>query len=530
MTSTISNETMEFSFSDDLITNTNSTTNTNSASANYHREDFSFDYFDQNPVEPKKTLEDYHHIDPEQPSNISKEEFSSLDDEFLAMFQDPIAHSETVDNTICPSTNMNWYMELALNNSQTENTSTLIPHKEEPHNNVQEEENMMNLFEATCKELDEWKSSINLEEFLPELVSSTKHKEVYSKSQSPLQLITPTSINTSALNTGDPWTGLNFDLNPEPATTQHCFPPVPPESSYSSTIEPQHFQHPVITLPERKSIPPTEHKSISSPVPKPITASTKKRKLDSRTTKLDFSHIDVPSIADLSYSAKLANHSPNVPTPAQCRILNEKLIQPYSCSETCHIQRTLYLREDLEVLLKPEFRGEFELSLNQNFKKTSYEAQYILTKFDRYGKPDNTTRAGLCPYCEKVQFFGLKNSSYGNHLAYKHGILTNGASVPDPKYYGKYKFKKGEYEEPEKKKRRTNAHLLEREGVLCTSCWQILEVNCTSRSSVLGHYLRHYRDSHVGNKKETSTTTTSAFSNKYDPNVVQFTSKWKTKY
>ena len=37
----------------------------------------------------------------------------------------------------------------------------------------------------------------------------------------------------------------------------------------------------------------------------------------------------------------------------------------------------------------------------------------------------------------------------------------------------------------QKRKRRTNAHILEREGVLCTNCWQILEVNCTSRSSVL---------------------------------------------
>ena len=40
--------------------------------------------------------------------------------------------------------------------------------------------------------------------------------------------------------------------------------------------------------------------------------------------------------------------------------------------------------------------------------KTSYEAQYILTKLDKSRKPDNTTRAGLCPYCETIEFLDLK--------------------------------------------------------------------------------------------------------------------------
>ena len=80
---------------------------------------------------------------------------------------------------------------------------------------------------------------------------------------------------------------------------------------------------------------------------------------------------------------------------------------------------------------------------------------------------------------------------------------------------------------PKKKKRKTNAHILEREGVLCTCCWQILEVNCTSRSSVLGHYLRHYRDSHVGNKKEINKNETDDPLSTFDPVVFEFINKWR---
>ncbi|KAI5970764.1 hypothetical protein CANMA_000183 [Candida margitis] len=254
----------------------------------------------------------------------------------------------------------------------------------------------------------------------------------------------------------------------------------------------------------------------------------------SSVPKIDFSQIAVESTPDVEYSKSLSSVSAKVPSPFHCSQLIEKLIAPLFDTHTCSIQRTLYLRNNFDVIFaKQGLQGEYDLSYNTNFKKTSYEAQFILTRVDpKNGKPDNTTRAGLCPYCESIEFFGLKNSSYGNHLAYKHGILTNGKSVPDPKYYGLYQFKKGEYDEPEKKKRKTNAHMLEREGVLCTDCWQILEVNCTSRSSILGHYLRHYRDSHVGYKKDNKLDSNDI--NQMDdegldddPDVLEFISQWQ---
>ncbi|KAI5949582.1 hypothetical protein KGF54_005459 [Candida jiufengensis] len=239
--------------------------------------------------------------------------------------------------------------------------------------------------------------------------------------------------------------------------------------------------------------------------------------------KVDFKTFEIESKPDFSASLTLSLQSSKIPNKLHCIQLNEKLIKPLFDVQTCKVQRTLYLRDDFDIVFHNYQQQEiesgklgkddikYEVAHNINFKKSSYESQYILTKIDNAtGKSDSTTRAGLCPYCETIEFFGLKNSSYGNHLAYKHGILTNGRSVPDPKFYGLYKFKKGEYDEPEKKKRKTNAHILERNGVLCTCCWQILEVNCTSRSSILGHYLRHYRDSHVGYKKE----------NKYEKNYI----------
>lgn len=72
--------------------------------------------------------------------------------------------------------------------------------------------------------------------------------------------------------------------------------------------------------------------------------------------------------------------------------------------------------------------------------------------------------------------------------------------------------------------------MLEREGVLCTDCWQILEVNCISRSSILGHYLRHYRDSHVGYKKENKPEENSDEREDEllnEPVVLEFKSQWE---
>ncbi|XP_003871357.2 hypothetical protein CORT_0H01160, partial [Candida orthopsilosis Co 90-125] len=159
--------------------------------------------------------------------------------------------------------------------------------------------------------------------------------------------------------------------------------------------------------------------------------SLKKNLLKSSSTvpKIDFNQMPVESTPDVEYSKSLSSKSSKVPSVSHCAQLIDKLIAPLFDTKTCSIQRTLYLRNNFDKIFAQQGFPEYDLSYNTNFKKTSYEAQFILTRVDhKHGKPDNTTRAGLCPYCKSIEFFGLKNSSYGNHLAYKHGILTNGKS------------------------------------------------------------------------------------------------------
>ena len=67
----------------------------------------------------------------------------------------------------------------------------------------------------------------------------------------------------------------------------------------------------------------------------------------------------------------------------------------------------LYTRDGLDKLARIHFHGDYEISINPNFKK-HLMTQYILTKLDKSRKPDNTTRAGLCPYCETIEFLDLK--------------------------------------------------------------------------------------------------------------------------
>ncbi|CAI5760169.1 unnamed protein product [Candida verbasci] len=341
---------------------------------------------------------------------------------------------------------------------------------------------VIDLFEKACKEIDDWKSTSQIEDIIQvnnQLVSSSNKRSISTDS----------TFSISNFSNGN---SINQNQNNQ-------FQPI---------------------------------SNVTSPIKTPKTPNSPKKSTINQNLGFDFSKLNILSYPDYSYSKNLSIDLGKIPNKLQCESLLLKLIEPINDQSVVKMDRTLFLRDQLHCYKFPNF----EITKNSNFKKTAYESQYILTKLKPNNLPDNSTRAGLCPYCESIEFFGLKNSSYGNHLAYKHGILTNGNLIPNPKFYGRYKFKKGEYDEPEKKKRRTNAHLLERLGVLCTSCWQILEVNCTSRSSVLGHYLRHYRDSHVGNKKENNSNNNNNNNDDdgyyndqslIDCTVMEFIEKWK---
>lgn len=442
------------------------------------------------------------------------------------------------NETIYPKSYMNGYIKFVMDSTN----AILEPMEGTSFSNEREltHEEVLEIFEATCKEIDEWKSlndaslirgppeSSLPEELIQQVLPSQEQTFLNESDLSTIPQLQSLVPYFSSSKIQIPFLINRRSTSSDSNKTENHLQlslslPIDPISNLNSNTNSN------ILLNSNTNSNSYSNSNSNSPTER--NKSPRKRKLDNRTfyknSRLNFSLLDIVSKPDYQYSIQLSNQSSKIPNAYQCLVLNEKLISPINCSTTCRVQRTLYMRDSLDELTKKHFHGEYEITPNQNFKKTSYEAQYILTKLDKSGKPDNTTRAGLCPYCEKIEFFGLKNSSYGNHLAYKHGILTNGNSVPDPKFYGRYKFKKGEYDEPEKKKRKTNAHILEREGVLCTSCWQILEVNCTSRSSVLGHYLRHFRDSHVGNKKENSKPDTEDSLSTFDPVVFEFINKWR---
>ncbi|EMG47353.1 hypothetical protein G210_2330 [Candida maltosa Xu316] len=450
----------------------------------------------------------------------------------------PSSNNNNTGGTVSPRSYMNGYIKSLMDTSVPPPPTTVSNVALEPLDQDREltHEEVFELFEQACKEID----------------------ELNGTTTSDIGIDVPNGISYNNCNLLPIIPQSQSQPSSQPHNHFHSLPQTQDETASYIQSDQHHddfFNHSTkIQIPflinQRSSSADSIQSQLSLNVPQLQTNSysnsntnspadtkypiSRKRKQDNRTfyknSRLDFSTLNIISKPDYIYSSQLSNPSSKIPDAHQCSLLSEKLIEPLYSSHTCKVQRTLYLRENMVEITDEQFKGEYEITANPNFKKTSYEAQYILTKLDSSGKPDNTTRAGLCPYCEEIEFFGLKNSSYGNHLAYKHGILTSGKSVPDPKFYGKYKFRKGEYDEPEKKKRKTNAHVLEREGVLCTNCWQILEVNCTSRSSVLGHYLRHYRDSHVGNKKELKTEN-SMFPPSCDPGykymVDSFVNQWR---
>ncbi|EGV63223.1 hypothetical protein PSN45_004503 [Yamadazyma tenuis] len=94
--------------------------------------------------------------------------------------------------------------------------------------------------------------------------------------------------------------------------------------------------------------------------------------------------------------------------------------------------------------------------------------------------PINQTRSGLCPYCEDIKFYELRNSSYGQHLAFHHGIGTDSFLTPnpfetkvEPKTCGKV--------------------------VACPVCFQAISVEKSSTTASvqpLYTYLRHFKDFH----------------------------------
>ncbi|KAK6456912.1 uncharacterized protein RJT20DRAFT_140117 [Scheffersomyces xylosifermentans] len=219
---------------------------------------------------------------------------------------------------------------------------------------------------------------------------------------------------------------------------------------------------------------------------------------------VDYSTQKMTLRVDMERSLAIFNSSRSLPEPESfLRLWQDRCKHNYAHKEHkfCFIQRKLHLWPNfLEEVQKST---KFCYSANPNFGKTLYEPQYFRSQIDSEGVPFNSTRMGLCPYCSHVNFLDLKRSAYGNHLAYNHGILTNGYVVPNPIYPGYYMMAKNEFNKSSRSRtRKTTPKQALKLAFACPACYQLVEAKCTKKSSVFGHYLRHFRDCHINFSKD----------------------------
>lgn len=168
----------------------------------------------------------------------------------------------------------------------------------------------------------------------------------------------------------------------------------------------------------------------------------------------------------------------------------------------CVINRTRYVRSNLDPLryLHPNVIYE----KNELFEANNpYQQEFTRVEIDpESGLPINETRSGLCPYCEDLSFYELKNSSYAQHLSHSHGVFTDNFLTPNPLHIGHYAVAKST-----NSPRKTTARVRSHEGVVCPACYKVVEIRCWSSTLVkkpLSNYLRHFKEEHrVGKNRST---------------------------
>ena len=168
----------------------------------------------------------------------------------------------------------------------------------------------------------------------------------------------------------------------------------------------------------------------------------------------------------------------------------------------CVINRTRYVRSNLDPLryLHPNVIYE----KNELFEANNpYQQEFTRVEIDaESGLPINETRSGLCPYCEDLSFYELKNSSYAQHLSHSHGVFTDNFLTPNPLHIGHYAVAKST-----NSPRKTTARVRSHEGVVCPACYKVVEIRCWSSTLVkkpLSNYLRHFKEEHRVGKNRSS--------------------------
>lgn len=160
---------------------------------------------------------------------------------------------------------------------------------------------------------------------------------------------------------------------------------------------------------------------------------------------------------------------------------NENVIQLMQEEElkVCNINRTHYTRGTNSPFTK--LYSKFYYKHNKEYDKNlPYRAEFIRYSHDQRGEINLYSKCGLCPFCPKIVFKNMTSFEYYDHLSLCHGITRNNQLIPDPGYFGIYKFMKDNI-------------VYYHQGVTCTICGDALKI---SNSKSLHNYMKHYRDEH----------------------------------
>lgn len=150
------------------------------------------------------------------------------------------------------------------------------------------------------------------------------------------------------------------------------------------------------------------------------------------------------------------------------------------------VSRIRYIRSENFMVTFDDPR--FELRPYESSNDNIYEPQFyrvqVVTEETKSGiktkLPINHTRCGLCPFCDEIRFFEFRNSAYGQHLAFHHGIGTDSYLTPDP------------FPRPHSPKSK-------HKFVTCPACYDTVPVaksSTTVKEQPLYTYLRHFKDCH----------------------------------
>ncbi|CAK7902484.1 hypothetical protein CAAN1_07S03048 [[Candida] anglica] len=169
-------------------------------------------------------------------------------------------------------------------------------------------------------------------------------------------------------------------------------------------------------------------------------------------------------------------------------------LKPEDEERVTRIPRTRYIRGDISYLegLIPNMRFEYNPCFGID---RPYEPEFICYLVDpENGLALNSTRCGLCAYCEECHFRNFKTSTFLQHYQLHHGIHTDNYLTPNPSHYGDYLTKKDKNLDG----RKTHAHEQEHTGVVCPICYEVVETECSKATidKPLTAYLRHFRDNH----------------------------------